>query len=64
MQKDLVLDLSAWGSIDLDTTNKQVVKYTGSYVRKIILNEIDYINNNSWGNVSGLKSKGIQVVSA
>lgn len=64
VQKDLVLDLSACERVDLDITKSKIAKYTGSYVRKIILNEDDYTNNNGWGNVSGLKSKGIQVVSA
>lgn len=64
VQKDLVLDLSECQAIDLDATKNKIAKYTGTYVRKIILNEDDYNNNNSWGNISGLKSKGIQVVSA
>lgn len=64
VQKDLVLDLSACASIDLDNTKNVTAKYTGSYVRKIILNEDDYNNNNGWGGVSALKNKGIQVVSA
>ena len=64
VQKDLILDLSECQSIDLDNFKDIIVKYTGTYVRKIILDPNSYSNNVDWGGVAKLKSKGIQVVSA
>ena len=64
VQKDLILDLSECQSIDLDNFKDIIVKYTGTYVRKIILDPNSYSNNVDWGGVATLKNKGIQVVSA
>ena len=64
VQKDLILDLSECHSIDLDNFKDIIAKYTGTYVRKIILDPVSYSNNVGWGGVAKLKSKGIQVVSA
>lgn len=64
VQKDLILDLSECLAIDLDAFKDIIAKYTGTYVRKIILDPDSYSNNVGWGGVATLKSKGIQVVSA
>lgn len=64
VQKDLILDLSECLTIDLDAFKNIIVKYTGTYIRKIILDPDSYSNNVGWGGVATLKNKGIQVVSA